>query len=107
MLAIGTAGIEVAQQLFLKCKLKANMLICLINITLESMQRWDQVVGEAMLLSGVRGRKTHYCAEAICDLARWPCGAQREARVHSLGWGRNNICILQKTFGRRSSSAQG
>lgn len=44
MLAIGTAGIEVATQLFVKCKLKANTLICLINITLESMQPWDQVV---------------------------------------------------------------
>lgn len=83
------------------------MLICLINITVESMQRWDQVVSETMLLSGVRGRKTHYCAEAICSLTHWPCGAQREARVHSLGWGRNTICILQETLGGCFSSAQG
>lgn len=43
------------------------MLICLIYVTLESMQQWDQVVGEIMLLSGVRRRKTHYCAQA-----HWP-----------------------------------
>lgn len=76
------------------------MLICLIYNTLESMQQWDQVVGEIMLLSGVRRRKTHYCAEA-----HWPRGAQRETRVHSLGRGRNNICIFQETLGGRFGSA--
>lgn len=78
------------------------MLICLIYITLESMQQWDQVVGEIMLLSGVRRRKTHYCAQA-----HWPRGAQRETRAHSLGRERNNICILQETLGGRFGSAQG
>lgn len=78
------------------------MLICLISITLESMQQWAQVVGEIMLLSGVRRRKTHYCAQN-----HWPRGAQRETRVHSLGRGRNNICILQETLGGHFASAQG
>lgn len=78
------------------------MLICLIYVTLESMQQWDQVVGEIMPLSGARRRKTHYCAEA-----HWPRSAQRETRVHSLGRGSKNICILQETLDGRFGSAQG
>lgn len=74
MLAIGTAGIEAANSCFWNVKLKANMLICLINTTLESMQQWGWAVSVTMLLSGARGRKTHYCMKAIQSPARCPRG---------------------------------
>lgn len=100
MLAIGTAGIGVANSCFWNVKLKANRLICLINIPLESMQQWERVVSVTMLRSGARGRKTHYCMKAI-----W--GSWRETRVLHLGWGRNNACFSQDMVDICFSSAGG
>lgn len=100
MLAIGTAGIGVANSCFWNVKLKANRLICLINIPLESMQQWEGVVSVTMLRSGARGRKTHYCTKAV-----W--GSWQKTRVLRLGWGRTNTCFSQEMADICFSSAGG
>lgn len=76
MLAIGTAGIEVAQQLFLKCKIKGKHVNLFDLYHLGKYAVMGPSGSETMPPSGVRRRKTHYCAEAICSPTLWPCGAQ-------------------------------